>query len=102
MVYTEMAIMNRRRSIRDFIDAEAHKHQGRYQKMSETEGPNYRAILDKAGYYSVLLNASGHTQWKEVHKWCNEHIGHDNYTWTGSRFWFDTEKDAMLFTLKWS
>lgn len=92
--------IKRTRSIRDFINHEADKHKDRYE--SGTEGPNFRAILDKAGYYSVLLGVAGHHKWVDVHSWCKEHVGHDNYTWTGSMFWFDTEKDAMFFTLKWA
>lgn len=63
---------------------------------------NWRRAYDKMNYPSVLLGAHGHLQWQEVHAWCQEQFGKEHYTWTGSRFWFDQEKDAVLFALRWA
>lgn len=63
---------------------------------------DWRWAFDKMNYPSVLLGSASHQQWTEVHAWCQEHVGEQHYAWTGSRFWFDQEKDAMLFALKWS
>jgi hypothetical protein len=30
-------------------------------------------------------------------------VGHQHYAWTGtSTFWFETERDAIMFALRWS
>lgn len=54
-----------------------------------------------AGYYSVRstkLNEFRH----EIHDWCREYIGYDRYAWTDTTFWFDNERDVILFTLRWA
>lgn len=61
-----------------------------------------RRAFDRGGYHSVLLGYRGHLEWQEVHAWCKNHFGEDHYTWTGSRFWFEQEHDAVLFALRWS
>jgi hypothetical protein len=37
-----------------------------------------------------------------MHHWCEQQFGKDHYAWTGSTFWFETEKDATLFGLRWA
>jgi hypothetical protein len=63
---------------------------------------NWRQAYDDKKYPSVLLGYEGHKNWADVHRWCEEHIGKEHYTWTGSRFWFDNIDNATLFALKWS
>lgn len=54
------------------------------------------------GYYSVSLSGNAlENNWQEVHKWCEDQFGGRHYAWTGSVFWFETEKDANWFTLRW-
>lgn len=53
-----------------------------------------------AGYFSVEFNAL--KNWQEVHEWCRRWIGEEHYSWTGSVFWFESEKAASWFALKWS
>lgn len=59
---------------------------------------NWTEVLRSGGYYHVIPDISN---WSEMHTWCNEQFGSDRYAWNGSNFWFETEKDAMLFLLKW-
>lgn len=55
----------------------------------------------QAGYYSAVFN--GHVLcWDEVQEWCKLQYGIDHYSWFGSRFFFEKEKDKMLFILKWN
>ena len=56
-------------------------------------------LLDDAGYYSVHISSYKH--WREVMTWCNEVIGEDHYTWTGYTLWFERERDAVIFALRW-
>jgi len=57
--------------------------------------------LDDAGFYSITVNGVRISNWRPVHQWCCENFGADRYTWTGSKFWFETEQDSILFALKW-
>lgn len=57
----------------------------------------------EAGYHPVkagMLGVEG--EWQEMHEWCRDHFGADNYRWTGSTFWFDKASDATLFALRWA
>jgi len=60
---------------------------------------DWNGLLEKQGYASA--NLSGDHHWPEVHDWCRKQFGADHYTWTGSRFWFETQEAALLFVLKW-
>lgn len=54
----------------------------------------------KGGYYHAIPGSLSH--WSEIHEWCNHHIGCDNYAWNGSNFWFENQKDCVLFKLMWA
>ena len=66
---------------------------------STTVMPNWYTRFLKAGYYQIEI--SGFDEWSETHKWCREQFGEDHYNWTGSIFWFETERDATFFALRW-
>jgi len=38
---------------------------------------------------------------KDCYLWAREQFGPEHVAWTGSKFWFETEKDAIMFTLRW-
>jgi hypothetical protein len=67
----------------------------------------WRHRFKEAGYYEVqvpaLLVKHGlkYTIHPSIKNWCNEQFGSDHYTWIYDRFYFETEKDAMLFALRW-
>lgn len=74
-------------------------------KISIEEGKNglidWNRVLAEKGYYSIQAGGTkAIANWRECHAWCKEQFG-EHYTWTGSKFWFETEEDAMLFVLKW-
>lgn len=78
-------------------------------KKQANEDPEYwpsdfsvRSAFDQGGYHSVVLGFQRHREWTTVHAWCRDHIGEDHYTWTGSRFWFENEQDAVMFLLRWA
>ena len=33
--------------------------------------------------------------------WCCEQFGEEHFVWTGSKYWFETESDAIMFALRW-
>lgn len=59
-------------------------------------------VFGRIGYTSITLERNSHSNWGSIHQWCKEEIGTDHYTWTGSIFWFEYEKDATMFALKWA
>ena len=76
-------------------------------QISIDEGKNglidWNRVLAEKGYCPVQAGGfSAVGNWRECHAWCKEQFGREHYTWTGSKFWFETEQDAMLFLLKWS
>jgi hypothetical protein len=63
--------------------------------------PPWDKILPEQGYIGVDLTTDAVSKWQELHKWCQEHIGEEHYSWTGYKFWFEKEKDAIMFVLRW-
>lgn len=55
--------------------------------------------IEKDGY--IIVSANHMAPWHEVHKWCRENVGIDNYTWYGSKFVFDRKDFAEDFALLW-
>ena len=87
--------------IQDFIDSwKVYDKQQNYNP-SQVYPPWTKRFVDN-GYYSVSLSGNAlENNWQEVHKWCEDQFGGRHYAWTGSVFWFETEKDANWFTLRW-
>ncbi|RUX60197.1 hypothetical protein [Mesorhizobium sp. M7A.F.Ca.CA.002.12.1.1] len=55
-----------------------------------------------AGYPMAVLSR-GHN-WQAVHRWCEQQFRNPKgitYSWTGEKFWFQTEADRDLFIAKW-
>jgi len=80
-------------SVRNYIDAAIDRG------TLNTE--NYRGALEAVGYYGVEVENTG-PRWREIHNWCEANLGWENYNWTGRTFWFNTDKDRVLFMLRWS
>ena len=62
---------------------------------------NYNRDFGQNWNHSVMLDSQAHDNWPEVHRWCREQFGKENYTWSGSRFYFKESLDAVMFSLKW-
>jgi len=65
---------------------------------------NWQSLFSDAGYTSVFAPNSfkDYHRWNSLLTWCNEHIGEDNFTWINSTFWFESDRDAMQFALRWT
>ena len=61
---------------------------------------DWNSILESGGYIRVEFNVT-HGDTRKVAQWCREKFGADHYYWTGGAFWFETEKAAVLFALRW-
>lgn len=65
-------------------------------------------VMNKKDYYTPQLNAAGYYvhkpssnhNWQEMHEFCQSNFGQEHYTWVGSNFWFETEKDRNWFILR--
>ena len=65
--------------------------------------PVWSTRFQDAGYFSVPLTDNNLLHhWQDVHQWCEHEFGERHYTWTGSIFWVENDRDAMWFALRWS
>ena len=71
------------------------------QKEKRQFGTVLYASLAKAGYVRVDWKDSFNDTWPALHNWCIETIGKEHYTWMGTVFWFENERDALMFILRW-
>lgn len=86
--------------IRDFIDSWKVYDKEYYPSQVH---PPWSTRFRDAGYFSVPLTDNNLLhQWQDVHRWCEHEFGERHYTWTGSIFWFENDRDAMWFALRWS
>lgn len=83
--------------IQDFIDAWRER-----DDPSDPRVPPWNIRFREAGYYSAPIRLRVLNDWSDCHKWCNDKFGEKHYAWVGSTFWFETERDAILFILRWS
>ena len=85
-------------TIRDFAD-----NRVRVQAWSRSTAARVREEFRTAGYLPIQARILGQDgEWQKIHRWCRENIGEQHYSWTGSTFWFETERAAMLFALRWT
>ncbi len=77
------------------------KVHSKYLKDPNVLTPPWQDILSKYGYHKISLPNGALVHWPDVHVWCKENLGTEHYTWTGNIFWFETEQDAVLFSLRW-
>ena len=62
-----------------------------------SEPINWNGLFLLNGYIPVDFGPGN----KWGYSWCCEQFGSEHFAWTGSKFWFETEKDAIMFTLRW-
>lgn len=61
----------------------------------------YNAVgLENLGYISVSATIKSE-EWPIIHQWCRDTFGNENYTWTGTIFWFDRIDFAEDFAIRW-
>jgi hypothetical protein len=62
-----------------------------------SEPINWNGLFLLNGYIPVEFSPKN----KVCYDWCSEQFGSEHFAWTGSKFWFEREKDAIMFTLRW-
>ena len=58
-------------------------------------------LYEQQGYIRISLAPEKYQYWAEIQEWCRLNVGEEHYDWTGNIFWFDDEKNATLFALRW-
>jgi hypothetical protein len=90
--------------IRDFIDS------WRQYDMHGASGPIIGNRIEQAAHWNTRFRDAGYysaqpgnlQQWGQIHQWCCDQFGEQHYCWSGSTFWFESKKAAVLFLLRWS
>lgn len=93
----DLVHVENKQSIQDWL-----KKQKKFAEIGYLDGHplEVQRQLEIAGFIKVKYN-NVHV-WSDMHDWCKEYIGVENYTWFGSTFWFSDEQDALLFDLRWN
>jgi hypothetical protein len=61
----------------------------------------HKELLAK-GWHPVMGTQYFHLNWAACHQECKEIFGEENYTWTGSVFWFKNKEDILVYKLTFS
>jgi len=61
----------------------------------------HKELLAK-GWHPVMGTQYFHFNWAACHRECKEIFGEENYTWTGSVFWFKNKEDILVYKLTFS
>jgi hypothetical protein len=59
-----------------------------------------KAVITGSGLFPSW-QFTGNANLEEILEWCENHLG-DNFIWNWETIYFKTEKDQVLFLLKWS
>lgn len=74
-----------------------------FLRLNDRKKTQWAEDFARAGYHSATPNDSVVAgDWHGIHLWCERQYGPDGYTWTGDQFWFENERDQLLFLLRWS
>lgn len=95
-------------SILEFVHREKELYKQQY--LQQTVGqvlsnPMSTGIKDwdrrfkEQGYYSVPISKGSIIK---IIEWCNETFGKEHFSFTAGKIWFETEKAATWFSLRWS
>ena len=87
--------MEKSESIVDFIES-----QKMWDSLTEKHTENWAESLQSAGYVGVCIDIQNNKPWL-IKKWCAEQFGIRHYAWSGDVFWFESEQDSVLFSLRW-
>lgn len=71
----------------------------KFLRLNDRKKTFYHEDFIKAGYYPVATRTLFFGR-PEKKAWCDKHT--PNWTWMGSTFYFQNERDALLFQLRWS
>lgn len=80
------------------------KHQSIHEFVKHSkdidDNLSWNQRFQQAGYYGVEWYGTTWDQLVDRHQWCDKTVGREHYYRIGSRFWFESEQDALVFKLK--
>ena len=89
-------------SITDFVKDEIRKCK-RNTNFTYHSYETWMELFAKAGYIKISCKFDTLTSSAtDAIKWCSIQFGLDHFQTIGRHFFFETEKDAMLFALRWA
>lgn len=96
-----MTLLEASIKINEYLSEEYNKGTRPYASIEEAVyAPDH--LLEQAGFFVVDIKKYNERMVKEIYDWCEENIGSMLYTHIhGSRWVFEHERDAIMFTLRW-
>ena len=73
-----------------------------FLRLNDRKKTQWAEDFRKAKYHEAQPNdktVAGN--WSDIHTWCDEKFGPHGYTWTGHIWWFENERDKLMFLLRW-
>ena len=73
-----------------------------FLRLNDRKKTQWAEDFRKAKYHEAEPNdktVAG--DWRAIHTWCEEQFGLHGYTWTGHIWWFENERDKLMFLLRW-
>jgi hypothetical protein len=73
-----------------------------FLRLNDRKQTQWADDFRKAKYHEAIPNdKTVNGEWRYIHTWCEEQFGKNGYTWTGHIWWFENERDKLMFLLRW-
>jgi len=73
-----------------------------FLRLNDRKQTQWAEDFRKAKYHEAIPNdITVNGEWRYIHTWCDEKFGKHGYTWTGHIWWFENERDKLMFLLRW-
>ena len=73
-----------------------------FLRLNDRKKTQWAEDFRKAKYHEAQPNdKTVNGDWRYIHTWCDEKFGPHGYTWTGEIWWFENERDKLMFLLRW-
>jgi hypothetical protein len=73
-----------------------------FLRLNDRKKTQWAEDFRKAKYHEAEPNdKTVNGDWRYIHTWCDEKFGPHGYTWTGHIWWFENERDKLMFLLRW-
>ena len=92
----------KQKTIREFAEKQQQEHDSVYGNGSADVAKPllyWNEIFEREGFWYVDVKTD---RWSEIHSWMVKNVHRNNYTWVGTKFWFDDPEIASWVALKWT
>lgn len=83
-------------TIQEFI----RDYHSKNRSEDEVEDINWELMIE--GYPFVYLKLKPYLTYLDVIQWCIDTFGIEHFAYEANCFWFENERDRLLFNLKWN